>query len=201
MQFSCISDHYSLQSYSTCVHCIFGIPGVTQRQSSSLTSLPWTSCSSMRVSQPCNRNCCSCDLNVFHPCAHSRSYCSNSVPASGALTYTANAVTFLGLQHILPSAQTALERLRSTLARLDRSPGQVKQQGLQIDLLQSPISSVVECAAPPSRILPLLRSSALRIQTEGVHITPETPEQNSTYVSFLVLLQQPFSRGSTVSTC
>lgn len=36
--------------------------------------------------------------------------------------------------------------------------------------------------------------------SEGVHITPDTADPTAGYVSFLVLLSQPFSRGSTVRT-
>jgi len=95
------------------------------------------------------------------------------------LTYTASGVTFLNLRNFIPSYETLLSTTASEIASTTRTSGQVTQQNLQLALLSNSTSSVVE------------------VLTEGLHISAGTAIPGDSYVSFLALLQQPFSRGAT----
>ncbi|KAF9468307.1 alcohol oxidase [Collybia nuda] len=96
-------------------------------------------------------------------------------PASGALTYTASGLTFLRIQDLFASSESLIQTLRTQLVDNPRRTGPTKQQKLQVDLVTS-LNSVL---------------------TQGMHLTPDVADPSTAYVSFLVLLQQPFSRGST----
>ncbi|KAJ7132223.1 alcohol oxidase [Mycena epipterygia] len=105
---------------------------------------------------------------------------SAATPATGGLTYTASGITMMGLEHFfLPSTAVGFASLKTELAAANRTVGQRKQQQLQFDWLHNTNASMVE------------------VLSEGVHITPDTADPTAGYASFLVLLSQPFSRGST----
>ncbi|CAL1709883.1 unnamed protein product [Somion occarium] len=100
-------------------------------------------------------------------------------PAQGALGYGATGISMVGLPTFIPSWRKLLASARSQLSKKSRTIGQEKQQDLQLALLASRGSSVVE------------------VLSEGVHGTVDEADPTKSYVSFLTLLQQPFSRGST----
>ncbi|KAJ7146024.1 hypothetical protein C8R44DRAFT_863842 [Mycena epipterygia] len=102
-----------------------------------------------------------------------------ATPASGGLTYTASGVSMLGLPHLFPSTDPIFASLTSELLTVPRTSGQRQQQALQFNWLHNINSSVVE------------------VLTEGLGLTPDTATPNAGHASFLILLQQPFSRGST----
>ncbi|KAJ7122979.1 alcohol oxidase [Mycena epipterygia] len=103
-----------------------------------------------------------------------------ATPASGGLTYTASGITMLGLDHFfLPSTASGFASLQKELAGVSRTVGQLQQTAMQFNWLHNSDASVVE------------------VLSEGVHITPDKADPTAGYASFLVLLQQPFSRGST----
>ncbi|TDL16835.1 alcohol oxidase [Rickenella mellea] len=104
-----------------------------------------------------------------------------ATPATGDLGYTATGVTFLGLSSLFnnTASNSLLSSLDSQLKGTTRTKGQVQQQSIQVQSVRRQDSSVVEVLA------------------EGVHTTPDQADPNTGYISFLTLLQQPFSRGST----
>ncbi|KAJ7098347.1 alcohol oxidase [Mycena epipterygia] len=104
---------------------------------------------------------------------------SSARPASGGLTYTASGVSMLGLPHLFNSTDAIFASLTSELLHVPRTSGQRQQQALQFNWLHNINSSVVE------------------VLTEGLDLTPEPGELPTGHASFLILLQQPFSRGST----
>ncbi|TDL15526.1 alcohol oxidase [Rickenella mellea] len=104
-----------------------------------------------------------------------------ATPATGDLGYTASGITFLGLSTLFNNtvSDALLASLNSQIASTNRTKGQVQQQSIQVQTVRSADSSVVE------------------VLVEGIHIGPDTADPNTGYVTFLTLLQQPFSRGST----
>lgn len=121
--------------------------------------------------------------------------CSAESPASGADGYIATGMTFLNLRKFMPNYDDLISSLQSKLS----SDGSTDQQQNQLAFVTSNTSTVVEWVVTTVRIVHESNPQISRILLEGQHETTEATDGNSSYVTFLTLMQQPFSRGSTVS--